>query len=275
MSLVFLVITAITTKHINYLFSSSSLTSSHPLELIYSDIWTCPIVSYDGYKHYVIFFDHHTHYIWFYCLKKKSDIHEIFIRFKAFVEKIFKRSIIIFYTNNGGEYISLKYFLATNGISHLTTPPHTPKHNSFSEHCHRHIVVTELTLLHNAHIPLNFWPYAFTTAAHLINHMPKVNLSMTSSFEKLFGHEPNYHKLRVFDCLYYIWFRPYRSNKLDPRSQPCVVLGYSSTQSAYQSYDPNSKKIFISHHVTFVESTLLGNNSGKSHNQSVRNGIDL
>lgn len=76
---------------------------------------------------------------------------------------------------------------------------------------------------------------------------------MKSSFEKLFNSQPNYSKLKVFGCLCYPWLRPYGSHKLDSRSQPCIFLGYSSTQSAYQCYDPISKKIFISRHVNFIE----------------------
>lgn len=68
-------------------FSQTSLTSSHPLELIFSDIWTSPVLSVDGYKYYVIFVDHFTHYVWFYPTKNKSDMRHIFIRWKALVEK--------------------------------------------------------------------------------------------------------------------------------------------------------------------------------------------
>ena len=64
-----------------------------------------PVVSYDGYKYYVIFVDHFTHYIWLHHLKQKFAVHDIFIRFKALVEKYFQRPIISLYMDNGGEYI--------------------------------------------------------------------------------------------------------------------------------------------------------------------------
>lgn len=81
--------------------SSSSLTSSHPLELLYSDVCISPVISYGGYKYYVIFVDHFTCYIWLYNFKQKYDVHDIFIRFKALVEKYFNHSIIIFFMDNG------------------------------------------------------------------------------------------------------------------------------------------------------------------------------
>ena len=150
-------------------FSQSTIISSQPLETIFSDVWTSPIISNNGFKYYVIFVDHFTRYIWFYPLKQKSEVKDIFIRFKAIVEKHFDKPIKTLYSDNGGEYIALANFLSTNGISHLTTPPHTPEHNGFSERRHLHIVVTGLTLLSHATLPLNYWPYALATTVYLIN----------------------------------------------------------------------------------------------------------
>lgn len=107
--------------------------TSRPLRIIFSNVWTSPIVSHDGYKYYVIFVDHFTKYIWFYPLKRKSDVQIMFKRYKAIVEKYFQQNIVSLYSDNDGEYITLKTFLSENGISHLTTPPHTPEHNRFSE----------------------------------------------------------------------------------------------------------------------------------------------
>lgn len=36
-------------------------------------------------------------------------------------------------SDNGGEYIALGSFLTQHGITHLTSPPHTPQHNGLSE----------------------------------------------------------------------------------------------------------------------------------------------
>ena len=75
--------------------------------------------------------------------------------------------------------------------------------------------------------------------------MPKVDLSLGFSFEKLFNKAPDPSKLCVFGCLCFPWLRPYSSHKLDPKSSPCVFLGYSLTQSAFLCYDPTLKKICV------------------------------
>ena len=74
-------------------FSSSSIVSTHPLEIIFSDVWTSPIPYVDDFKYYVIFVDHYTQYTW-YPLKRKSHVHETFVCFKALVEHQFQQRIV-------------------------------------------------------------------------------------------------------------------------------------------------------------------------------------
>jgi hypothetical protein len=88
-------------------FSVSTLNSHKSLEIIFSDVWTSPLLSVDCFKYYVIFVDHFTKYIWFYLLKKKYDVKNTFIRFKAIVENYFKEKIVTLYSENEGEYIAL------------------------------------------------------------------------------------------------------------------------------------------------------------------------
>lgn len=117
--------------------------------------------SYDNYKYYIIFVDHFTKYIQFYPLKHKNDATPTFTRFKTQVEKFFQRQIITIYSDNGGEYEGMDTFLESQGITHLTCPPHTPEHHGYSERRHRHIVEIGLSLLTHASMPQKFWTLAF------------------------------------------------------------------------------------------------------------------
>lgn len=169
--------------------------------------------------------------------------------------------------------MALKSFLSAAGISHLTSPPHTPEHNGVSERKHRHIVETGLSLLSHAGMPRSYWTYAFSAAVYLINRLPTPVLHMTSPFFKLFDTSPNYGKLKIFGCLCFPWLRPYTKHKLDNRSTPCVFLGYSTTQSAYLCLQKNSGRIYVSRHVQFDEhvfpflqsSPLQANSQPQSH----------
>lgn len=236
-------------KSLKLPFSESTLHSAAPLELLFSDVWTSPVLSVDGYKYYVIFVDHYTKYVWLYPLKLKYDVFATFVAFKALVEKFFKRKITVLYSDNDGEYIALRPFLTSHGVTHLTTPPHTPENNGMS-------VETGLALLHQASMPFSYWTYAMFAATYLINRLPKVEKSMQSAYQKLMHQPPNIIKLRVFGCECYPWLRPYSSHKLTTRSTPYVFVGYSLTQTAYICLDLSTDKIYTSHHVEFVEDSF-------------------
>jgi len=130
-------------------FSDSTRISSHPLELIHSDVWTSPILSLGGCKYYVLFIDDHSRFTWLYPLRNKSDVLPCFVKFKSLVENLFSCSIKQLQTDNGGEYVStaFKQFTDTHGILHRFTCPYTSEQNGISERKHRHITETGLTLL--------------------------------------------------------------------------------------------------------------------------------
>ena len=151
-------------------FHVNSLQSHEPLELIYTDVWgPSSYTGIDGSRYYLIFVDHYIKYIWFYPMVTKSGVSKIFLHFKRLFETCFQKSIKTLYFDNGGEFIALKSYLLLHGITHYTIAPHTLQQNGVSECCHRHLVETSLTLLHDAHLDFSYWPYAFQTVSYLIN----------------------------------------------------------------------------------------------------------
>ena len=234
-------------------FGQNSFAVTKPLQLLYSDVWGPVQKSVDGYLYYVVFVDYYSKYVWLYPIKSKSDVAKIFPQFKLLVEKFFQTPIISLFTDNGGEYIGLTPFLQSTGISHYTTPPHTPEQNGIAERRHRHIVETGLALLHYAGLPLTFWSHAIQTAVYLINRLPTPILGSKSPYQVLYGTSPNYKRLKPFGCLCYPWLKPYAPSKLHPRSQPCIFLGYSSSKSAYKCLDTKMNRLYHSRHVDFVE----------------------
>ena len=68
-------------------FYDSTLILRAPLDIIFSDVWTCPTHFNDAFHYFVIFVDHFSCYIWFYPRKRKSEVQYTFIRFKKIVKK--------------------------------------------------------------------------------------------------------------------------------------------------------------------------------------------
>jgi len=111
-------------------------------------------------------------------MKTKLSVHTIFPQFKNLVENRFQLKMKSVYLDNGGEFVALKHYFTTNGISHYTTALHTSQQNGVSERRHRHLVETGLTLLHDASLPLQYWPYAFYTTATSLTVSPHLSFTI-------------------------------------------------------------------------------------------------
>ena len=157
--------------------SHNSTSVYSPLELIFTNLWgPSHIPSYSGYKNYVSFIDAFSRYTWIFPIKSKAETISVFQAFKYMVELQLNSKIKIVQSDWGGEYRPFSTLLASFGVSHRLTCPHTHHQNGVVERKHRHIVDLGLTLLHHASLPLQFWDYAFTTIVYLINRLPTSSL---------------------------------------------------------------------------------------------------
>jgi histone deacetylase 1/2 len=235
-------------------YAKSSSTSSHPLELIYSDVWGHAPDSVGGKKYYVSFIDDYSKFTWIYLLKFKSEVFEKFHEFQQLVERLFDRKILTMQTDWGGEYQKLHSFFEKVGITHHVSCPHAHQQNGAAERKHRHIVEVGLALLAHASMPLKFWDEAFLAATYLINRTPSKVINYATPLERLFHHTPDYSSLRVFGCACYPNLRPYNQHKLDFRSKQCVFLGYSSMHKGFKCLEVSTGRVYISRDVVFDES---------------------
>lgn len=143
-----------------------------------------------------------------------------------------------------------------NGIKRQISYPHTPEQIGVAERKHIHIVEMGLTSLFNANLPLFLWVEAFVTVVFLINRMPSSTLSMESPFSKLHRQSHDYNTLKVFRCRCFPYLKGQNKNKFQPKTLPCVFIGYSLLHKGFRCYHPQSRKVFISQHVIFDELKL-------------------
>lgn len=68
--------------------------------------------------------DHYTQYTWFYPLQRKSQVKTTFVAYKSLVENRLQAKICTMYSDNGVEFVALREYLITHGISHFTTTAH-------------------------------------------------------------------------------------------------------------------------------------------------------
>ncbi|KAD0157053.1 hypothetical protein E3N88_44702 [Mikania micrantha] len=209
----------------------SDYKSSHILDLIVCDVWgPAPVSSCDDHSYVLLCVDHYSKFMWFFPLKRKSDVFDTFKHFLLMVERQFNTKLKSVQTDWGGEFRKLSPFFTSLGIVHRLSCPHTSEQNGLVESRHRHVVEIGLTLLAQSKVPQRLWHFAFDTAVYLINRMPSRTNDSLSPFEHIFHRKPDYSFLQVF--------------------------GYSTAHHGYRCFDPTSGRMYVARHVRFNESAF-------------------
>ncbi|GJR28470.1 ribonuclease H-like domain-containing protein [Tanacetum coccineum] len=237
-------------------FQRSTSIVTSPFDIIHSDLWTSPVSSMSGYKYYVLFLDHYSHFLWVYPLHRKSDAQSKLLHFRAFIKTQFNREIKAFQCDHGGEFDnnSLHELFATNGIQFRFSCPRTSQQNGKSERMIRTINNVVRSLLFQARLPPEYWVEALLTATYLLNILPSTSINNDIPYTKLFNKPTSYTHIRTFGCLCYPYTFP--PHKLAPRTTPSIFLGYAYNHRGYRCLDLNTNKIIISRHVTFDETVF-------------------
>nr|KYP52187.1 Retrovirus-related Pol polyprotein from transposon TNT 1-94 [Cajanus cajan] len=144
---------------------------------------------------------------WIFLMKNRSELFNIFLSFYSEIKTQFGKVIRILRSDNAKEYFSdcFKSFMASHGILHQSSCPHTPQQNGVAERKHRHIVDTARTLLLNANAPPKLWGDAVLTAGYLINRMPSSVLNDQVPHSLLYPLDPLYSvHPRVFGCTCFV-----------------------------------------------------------------------
>ena len=103
-------------------------------------------------------------------------------------------------------------------------------------------------------LPLSFWGYALETAAFTLNRAPSKSVE-TTPYELWFGKKPKLSFLKVWGCDTYV--KKFHPNKLKPKSEKCVFIGYPKETVGYTFYHRSEGKTFVAKYGSFLEKELL------------------
>ena len=267
--------------HRSQIPKSSSNKSTRLLELVHSDV-NGPIEtpSLGGSIYFVTFIDDYSRWTVLYTMKRKSDTFECFKKYHAYAERHTgskiasinvarrvektKEQLKALRTDNGGEYISLKFkeYLESHGIQHQLTVAHTPQQNGVAERMNRTLMDSARCMLQSAKLTKKFWAEALATAVHIRNRVLSRSLPDNETpFHRWMGKRPDFSYLRVFGSECYYVTPKNKRKKLDARSRPGIMLGYPQMSRGYKIWDTQTNKMIVSRDVTFVESQKTEDNA--------------
>ena len=95
---------------------------------------------------------------------------------------------------------------------------------------------------------------AANTAVYLMNRCTTSGVHDLTPYEKFYGKKPDLSHVRIFGSIAYVHIPDEKRQKLDPKSEKCILIGYSLEQKGYKCYNPSTRKVRVSRDVVFDES---------------------
>ena len=122
-------------KHVRLPFSTSESRTYFPFQLVHADVWTSPVLSFSGFKYYLVLLDDYTHYAWTFPIHLKSEVLPLIRSFHAYVNTQFRLPLVALQTDNGKEFDSntMRTFLSTHGVAFRLSCPYTSQQNRKAE----------------------------------------------------------------------------------------------------------------------------------------------
>ncbi|GAA5942527.1 hypothetical protein JCM1841_004510 [Sporobolomyces salmonicolor] len=159
-------------------FSSSDSLASHPLELVHSNVLSVDAASLAGKRYAVTFVDNFSRRLWVEPLDRKSDVFEVFKRFKAAAETESGRKLQ-HRSDNGGEYSSRAFraYLDEHGVAFESPPPYSPASNGVAECVNRSILEGIHAMLLQAGANKSLWAEALLAFVFFKNRSPHATLN--------------------------------------------------------------------------------------------------
>jgi hypothetical protein len=238
-------------------FAKSCERASDLLELIHTDVCgPMSTTARGGYQYFVTFTDDLSRYGYIYLMRHKSETFEKFKEFQNEVENQLGKTIKLLRSDRGGEYLSQEFddHLKSRGIVPQLTPPGTPQRNGVSERRNRTLLDMVRSMMSQSDLPLAFWGYALETAAFTLNRVPSKSVDKTP-YEIWTGKRHSLSFLKIWGCEAFV--KRLQSDKLAPKSDKCIFVGYPRETLGYYFYNRQEGKVFVARHGTFLEKEFL------------------
>ncbi|KAL0313432.1 UNVERIFIED_CONTAM: Retrovirus-related Pol polyprotein from transposon TNT 1-94 [Sesamum radiatum] len=245
--------------------------SSSILDYVHADVWgPSNTPTHGGNKYFLSIINNYSRKVFVFLMKNKSDVFEKFRNWKVFVENQTGKRLKALRTDNGLEFCNQSFSDLCNdyGIKRHKTNPYTPQQNGVAECMNRTLLDKVQCMLISSGLPKSFWEKALLTDAYLVNRSPSVPLYGKIPESVWTGKNAEISCLCVFGCSAFVH---QNIDKLEPRSQKCIFIGYPEGVKGYRLWLRSQPgfKVLISKDVVFNESEMPCLNNQKEEKSDI------
>ena len=105
-------------------------------------------------------------------------------------------------------------------------------------------------MMSQSDLPISFQGYALETATFLLNRLPSKAVEKIP-YEIWNGKTLNLSFLKIWGCEAYV--KRQISDKLAPKSDKCLFVGYPKETKGYFFYNASENKVFVARNGVFLE----------------------
>ncbi|GKC46009.1 putative ribonuclease H-like domain-containing protein [Tanacetum coccineum] len=204
-------------------------TNQEKLYLLHMDLCgSMRVASVNGKKYILVIVDDYSRFTCVKCLRSKDEAPAFIINFLKMIQVRLKETVRRIRTINGTEFVNqtLREYYKKVDISHETSVARSPQQNGIVERRNRTLIEAASTMLIYAKAPLFLWAEAVATTCYTQNH------SMIRRRHEL-------------------------GQKLQPKADIGIFIGYAPTKKASRNYNRHTRRIIETIHVDFNELTVM------------------
>ena len=226
-----------------------------PLEMVSTDVWgKSRTTSLGGSNYYTTFTDHCSRAVHVYFMKSKDETVTALKEYLADIGTT-KHRVAQILSDRGGEYTGNNFRTAclNAGIKQVFTAAYTPEQNGISERMNLTLMDAARTILNESGLPDYLWPEAVSHAAYIYNNTPCNSNDGKIPMQVLYGVSCHPNDMHEFGSRVFVHVEKANdSDKLHPRGEEGIFVGFSKNSKCKRIYFPQSRKVAESRDVRFI-----------------------